>query len=257
VSGVAVRTDGLVLEHGTRRVLDGVSIAIGAGERVALVGPNGAGKTSVLRCLTGLATPTAGSVEVDGSPLPRIPRERLARLMAVVPAEVTIPFAMRVEELVAIGRIPHEHRLSGLRPADHAAIERAIERAGIGHLRGRDVRTLSLGERQLVLIATALAQEGRLLLLDEPTVHLDLRHQVGVLRLLADLSEQDGLTVIAVLHDLALVAELFPRVVLLDHGRVIADGTPADALGADRLHSVYGVDPRYLPRIADPVSLAG
>ena len=116
---------------------------------------------------------------------------------------------------------------------------------GIDTLRTRDVRTLSLGERQRVLIAIALGQGGRILVLDEPTVHLDLRHQVAVMELLARLSAEEGMTVLAVLHDLALARESFPRLVLLDGGRLVADGTPAAVLTAERVREVYGVEPRY------------
>ena len=144
--------------------------------------------------------------------------------MAVVPGAANLPFATRVEEVVALGRLPHEDPLRGARPADKAAIAAAIERVGVGHLMGRDARELSLGERQLVLIALAVAQSAPVLVLDEPTVHLDLRHQVGAMELLVDLNERDGTTVIAVLHDLSLAAHFFPRLVLLDGGRVVADG---------------------------------
>jgi iron complex transport system ATP-binding protein len=183
-------------------------------------------------------------------PLVELSRDRLARLVAVVPGQVSLPFSMRVEEVVALGRLPHEHRLSGPRPADLAAVEAAMERAGIAHLRGRDARELSLGERQLVLIATALAQGGRLLVLDEPTVHLDLRHQVAVMQLLVDLNEREGVTVLAVLHDLALAAAMFPRLVLLDRGRIVADGPASSVLTPERVRAVYGVDPRFLPSLA-------
>jgi iron complex transport system ATP-binding protein len=121
---------------------------------------------------------------------------------------------------------------------------------GIEELRDRDVRTLSLGERQLVLIATALGQGGRILVLDEPTVHLDLRHQVGVMDLLSRLSAEEGLTVLAVLHDLALARESFPRLALLDGGRLVGDGTPAAVLTAERVRAVYGVEPRYAGAVA-------
>ena len=142
-------------------------------------------------------------MRLDGVPLTDVDRSTLARLVAVVPGQVELPFSMRVEDVVALGRIPHEHPLTGPGPEDRAAVDAAIIRVGIEHLRGRDVRELSMGERQLVLIALALAQGGRLIVLDEPTVHLDLRHQVAVLSLLTDLAERDGITVIAVLHDLA------------------------------------------------------
>jgi ABC-type cobalamin/Fe3+-siderophores transport system ATPase subunit len=124
-----------------------------------------------------------------------------------------------------------------------------MTRVGIEHLRGRDVRELSMGERQLVLVAMAVAQGGRLIVLDEPTVHLDLRHQVEVLSLLSRLSE-DGLTVLAVLHDLSLATQFFPRLALLDGGRLVADGTPRSVLTPERIREVYAVDPRYVPALA-------
>ncbi|HEV8547150.1 MAG TPA: ABC transporter ATP-binding protein, partial [Candidatus Limnocylindrales bacterium] len=129
------------------------------------------------------------------------------------------------------------------RPADRAAVAAAIERVGVGHLLGRDARELSLGERQLVLLALAVAQAAPVLILDEPTVHLDLRHQVGTMDLLVDLNVRDGSTIVAVLHDLTLAALFFPRLVLLDAGRIVADGTPDEVLTDERIRDVFGVDP--------------
>jgi iron complex transport system ATP-binding protein len=143
---------------------------------------------------------------------------------------------------VALGRLPHEDPFRGLRAADHAAVDAAIARVGIERLRGRDARELSLGERQLVLVALAVAQAAPLLVLDEPTAHLDLRHQVAVMELLADLNARDGTTVLAVLHDLALARHFFPRLVVLDGGRVVADGPPAAVLTRERVRAVFGVD---------------
>jgi iron complex transport system ATP-binding protein len=245
--GIAVEAAGVRLAYGTREVLRGVDLRVGAGERVCLVGPNGAGKTSLLRCLTGVVRPTGGIVRLDGVPVAGSDRASLARLVSVVPAQVELPFSMRVEEVVALGRIPHENPLTGAGPDDEAAVEGALVRAAIEHLRGRDARELSMGERQLVLIALALAQGGRLIVLDEPTVHLDLRHQVAVLSLLADLSERDGMTVVAVLHDLAMAGRFFGRMVLLHEGAVVADGSPREVLTPDRILGVYGVHPRFVP----------
>jgi len=252
VHGLSVGFSGLSLAYGRRTVLHGVDLEVAAGERVCIIGPNGAGKSSLLRCLTGLAPTAPGMVRIDGVPLAEMSRDRLARTVAVVPGQVALPFAMRVEEVVALGRIPHEHRLSGPRLADVVAVDAAIERAGIGHLRGRDARELSLGERQLVLIAMALAQQGRLLILDEPTVHLDLRHQLEIMQLLVDLNEREGLTVFAVLHDLALAAAMFPRIVLVAGGTIVADGPAACVLTPERIRDVYGVDPRFLPTLLAP-----
>ncbi len=247
--GLGVDLDGVGLAYGARDALAGVTLSIAPGERLGLIGPNGAGKSSLLRCLAGLAPGHQGSIALDGEPIEAIGRTGIARRIAVVPGQVTLPFAMRVEEVVALGRIPHEHPLLGPAGADRAAVDAAIDRVGIGSLRGRDARELSLGERQLVLIAMAVAQGGRLLILDEPTVHLDLRHQVAVMQLLADLNERDGLTILAVLHDLPLAAQFFPRLLLLDHGRLVADGPPLEVLTPDRIRTVYGVDPRFVPAI--------
>ena len=147
-----------------------------------------------------------------------------------------------MEELVALGRVPHEHPLLGPRRSDHAAVDAALARVGIDALRGRDVRELSLGERQLAVLAMAVAQEPRLLLLDEPTVHLDLRHQVAVMELLRDLARDHGVTVLAVLHDVNLASHFVPRMLLLDRGRLVADSRPAEVLTSERVRDVYGVD---------------
>lgn len=257
MSGVSLALRGVGLAYGRRQVLHGLELDIAAGERVCLVGPNGAGKSSLLRCVTGLATGRQGTVLLDGVPLEEHSREGLARRVAVVPGQVQLPFATRVREVVALGRTPHEHPLLGPRPADVVAVEAAMERVGITHLADRDARQLSLGERQLVVLAMAVAQGGGLLILDEPTVHLDLRHQVEVMRLLVDLSRRDGLTILAVLHDLPLAMQSFPRLVLLDEGRIVADGPPSTVVTPRTVRDVYGVDPRFVPGLrAGPVEPA-
>ncbi len=241
--------ESLGLRYGEADVLADVDLRIEAGERLCLVGPNGAGKSSLLRCLTGLAEPTGGSVALDGELLAGIERSAIAQAISVVPSQIDLPFSMRVEEVVRLGRIPHENPFTGATDKDHAAVDSAITRVGIEKLRGRDVRQLSMGERQLVRVAMAVAQGGRLIVLDEPTVHLDLRHQVEVLSLLERLTD-DGLTVLGVLHDLPLAAHFFPRLVLLDQGRLVADGAPADVLSPERIRDVYEVDPRFVPALA-------
>ena len=246
--GLRVDIDGLGLRYDEAEVLSDIDLHITPGERLCLVGPNGAGKSSLLRCLTGLVQPSSGSIALDGEPLAKVERSAVAQAISVVPSQVDLPFSMRVEDVVQLGRIPHENPFTGATDADRAAVASAIARVGIERLRGRDVNQLSMGERQLVLVAMAVAQGGRLIVLDEPTVHLDLRHQVEVLSLLERLTA-DGLTVLAVLHDLPLAAHFFPRLVLLDEGRVVADGPPADVLSPDRIRDVYEVDPRFVPAL--------
>ena len=233
----------LTIGYGQRTIIDDGDLVIRAGERLALVGPNGAGKSTLLRALTGVLAPRSGGVQLCGDPIGSVHRRTVARTIAVVPELADLPFAMPVEDVVALGRLPHEPPLNGLRPADIAAVDGAIDRVGIGSLRHRDVRELSMGERQLVFIAVALAQAAPILVLDEPTAHLDIRHQVEVMELLVELNQRDGTTVLAVLHDLALAAHFFPRVVVLDRGRIVADGPPSDVLDAGRIRSVFGVDP--------------
>lgn len=237
---------GVRIDYGSRRVVSDVSFALAGGDAAALIGPNGAGKTSLLRAITGLIRPRAGEVIIQGKPSTSIERAALARLVAVVPGQTVVAFPMRVEELVALGRVPHEHPLLGLRPVDHERIAAAMARVGITALHDRDVRELSLGERQLAVLAMAIAQDARILLLDEPTVHLDLRHQVRVMELLRDLAARDGVTILAVLHDIALARLFFDRLLLLDGGRLVADGTPSEVLTAATIDAVYGVDPRLV-----------
>jgi ABC-type cobalamin/Fe3+-siderophores transport system ATPase subunit len=238
-----IATSALTVAYAERTVVDRADLRVAAGERLALVGPNGAGKSSLLRAITGVLTPRSGTVELRGEPLDRTHRSALARTIAVVPEVADLPFAMPVQEVVALGRLPHDPPLTGLRPTDVAAIDAAIERVGISHLRRRDMRELSMGERQLVFIAVAVAQSAPILVLDEPTAHLDIRHQVDVMELLVDLNRRDGTTIVAVLHDLALAAHFFPRVVVLADGRIVADGPPSETLDADRIREVFGVDP--------------
>ena len=185
-----------------------------------------------------------------GEPIERLDRAAIARRLAVVPQLASLPFAARVEEVVGLGRLPHEDPFRGHRPADKAAVAAAIERVGVGGLLGRDARELSLGERQLVLLALAVAQAAPVLVLDEPTVHLDLRHQVETMELLVDLNERDGTTIVAVLHDLGLAGHFFPRLILLDGGRIVADGHPDEVLADDRIREVFGVDPAFVRRSA-------
>ncbi len=235
--------DGLTVAYGDRTIVNDVDLAIDARERIALVGPNGAGKSTLLRALTGVLRPRSGTVMLQGIPIEAVDSKTVARTIAVVPELSQLPFAMEVQEVVALGRLPHDPPLSGSRPADRDAVVAAMERVGVTHLAERDARRLSTGERQLVYVAIALAQAAPILVLDEPTAHLDIRHQVEIMQLLVDLNERDGRTIVAVLHDLALAAHFFPRVALMSAGRIVADGPPASTLDAGHIRGVFGVDP--------------
>ena len=224
-----------------REVLRSVDLTLARGELVALVGTNGSGKTTLLRLLTGILRPDAGMVRFDGRPVAEWRRWDLARRVAVLPQQLDLPVGFRVSELVEMGRAPHARRLFASTADDDRAIARALADAGALELADRYAEELSGGERQRLLVAMALAQEPDLLLLDEPTLHLDLAHQVALLSAIRRLRDQRGLTVLAVLHDLNLAAAFAPRVAVLDEGRVVADGPPAEVLTPDLVRRVFGV----------------
>lgn len=230
------------LPDGRRReVLRSLDLTLPRGDLVALVGTNGSGKTTLLRVLTGLLRPDSGEVRFDGRPLSEWGRVDLARRVAVLPQQLDLPVGFRVAELVEMGRAPHARRLFASTEADERAVTRALADADALDLADRYADELSGGERQRVLVAMALAQEPDLLLLDEPTLHLDLAHQLALLGAIRRLRDQRGLTVLAVLHDLNLAAAFAPRVAILDEGRIVADGPPSEVLSLDLVRRVFGV----------------
>lgn len=226
--------------YGAVTVLEDLSLEVRQAELVAVIGPNGSGKSTLLRAITGRLPLRRGQVCLWGRPLPSWSIRDLARRVAVVAQEEPAPFALPVESVVAMGRTPHLGRFQRESETDRRVARQAMERAGVAHLAGRPFNELSGGERQRVILARALAQEPDLLLLDEPTSHLDIGHQVEVLDLLARLCREEQVTVIAVLHDLNLASLYAPRLVLLAGGRVVADGPPAQVLAEPVLASVYG-----------------
>ena len=247
MSDLVLELAGVSGGYGRGDIVHDIDLQVRAGERIAIVGPNGAGKSTLLRLVTGLLAPSTGEIRIGGDPLSSLSRDAIARRIAVVPQLASLPFSARVEEVVALGRLPYEDPLRGARPHDRSIVAAAIDRVGLGRLIGRDARELSLGERQLVLLAVAVAQAAPIVILDEPTVHLDIRHQVEVMDLLADLNDREGRTIIAVLHDLHLAVRTLPRIVVLAEGRLVADGSPGVALDADRIRDVFGVDPAVMP----------
>jgi iron complex transport system ATP-binding protein len=230
------------LSDGRRRdVLRSIDLTLPRGDLVALVGTNGSGKTTLLRLLSGVLKPDTGRVRFNGRPLPDWRRVDLAQRVAVLPQQLDLPVGFRVSELVEMGRAPHARRLFASTEADERAVARALVDADALDLADRFADELSGGERQRVLVAMALAQEPELLLMDEPTLHLDLAHQVALLSAIRRLRAQRGLTVLAVLHDLNLAAAFAPRVVVLDRGVAAADGSPAEVLTLPLVHEVFGV----------------
>jgi iron complex transport system ATP-binding protein len=224
---------------GTERLaLGGVSFRAGAGELVAVAGPNGSGKTTLVRAVTGLVPLSAGEVRVQGRSLARWSREELARALGVVPQREDIAFPLRVDETVMLGRYARLGPLGAPRAEDFAAVAAALARCDTSHLAARATDTLSGGEWQRVRLARALAQEPSLLLLDEPTASLDVRHEMEILELIRELVNH-GLSAIVITHQLNLAARFADRIVLLNEGRVVADGAPGEVLRRDTLTAVF------------------
>ena len=231
---------GVCVRFGPRTVLNDVRLAFGAGELIAVLGPNGAGKTTLLNVMSGLLRASSGECVFQGKPIERWTRRALATQLAYVQQQIDLQFPFSAEQVVRMGRTAHIDRLFDS-PEDDAAVVDAMRLTESAEWGPRDFRTLSGGEKQRVVLASALAQTRGVLLLDEPTAFLDLRHQRDLYRLLRDICGQ-GTLAIAVTHDLNLAATYANRVVLLRDGCVAADGHPNEVLSAEVVQSVFGVD---------------
>ena len=230
---------GVTVALGGRPVVDGVDAAVAEREWLALIGPNGAGKTTLLRAVAGLV-PFTGSIEIGGRPIEELRRSELSRLVAVVPQEPSTPPWMTVAEYVLLGRTPHLGPLAKEGRRDREAAARALARLDLVGYEERRLGTLSGGEKQRVVVARALAQEAQIILLDEPTAALDIGHQQQALELLDLLRGESGLTLVAAMHDLTLAAQYADRMVLLDAGKVAAEGVPRDVLTETLIAGHYG-----------------
>jgi iron complex transport system ATP-binding protein len=233
-----------------------VSLRLAAGELVGLVGPNGSGKTTLIRAVTKTVVPAGGEINLCGDNVTSLSQAEIARRVAVVPQEPLLPEAFTALECVLMGRTPHLKLLQNESAPDFEAARRAMARTDTGELAGRPVGQLSGGERQRVVVARALAQETPVLLLDEPTAHLDIGHQASVLALMRALCRDEGKAVLAVVHDLTLAAAYCDRLVMLrSNGTVAAEGGASEILRPELLAKVYGaaVDVFPHPRTGSPV----
>lgn len=240
----------LTLGYRNRTVSEHLDIAIEKGTVTALVGPNGSGKSTLLMALARVSAPRHGQVRLDGRPLRDRSAIETARRLAILPQTAVAPPGLRVRELVEQGRYPRLGALSMLRRHDDEAMHTAMSSTGIEHLADRTVDSLSGGERQRTWIAMALAQETEILLLDEPTTYLDVRHQIDVVELVVDLVRNRGKTVVMVLHDLNQAARYCDRIVAMRAGAIVADGHPRDVVTPTLLHDVFEIRARV---VADPV----
>jgi iron complex transport system ATP-binding protein len=236
----ALAASNLTVRLGTKAVVRDASLALNAGELVALVGPNGAGKTTLMRALAGLI-PADGAITLDGKPLQSLKARERARAIAYLPQGHVFHWPMSVASIVMLGRAPHADTFSAVTPDDRGAVARALKMTETEAFADRAVTTLSGGERARVALARALATQAHVLLADEPTAALDPRHQLTVMELLRQAAHGGG-AVLAIMHDLTLAARFADRVAVMDRGAVVADAAPADAMSTERLASVFGIE---------------
>ncbi len=229
----------ITFSYGPQAIFDEVSFGVKEGERLAIIGRNGSGKTTLLRMAAGLLAPQQGTVFLDECALKKMRKRSIAQFVAFVPQQLFVPFEFTVEQLVSQGRTPYLRALHNLRTEDYAAIHEAMSRTQITHLSNRIFNQLSGGEQQRVKIAIALAQQPKLLLLDEPTQHLDIGRQAEILELLLKLN-REGVTIVAAIHDLHAVQQAFPKVALVHEQRVV-QGTASTMLRPELLAHAFGL----------------
>lgn len=235
---MTIRIAGLELGYNGLSILSDLDLEVPEGELVVLLGPNGSGKTTLLRAISGLLRPQKGAVFLDATDVHRLAPEQLATKLAALEQEIHCAFEFRVRETVALGRLPHLRRFGRFSERDRAFVERVMAQCDLLALSDRPVQTLSSGERQRVWLAMALAQEPEVLLLDEPTSHLDINFQIEIMGLIRKLARQ-GLTVLASLHDLNLAAQFADRLALLAQRRLLAFGRPSEVLTEALIERAY------------------
>jgi len=244
VSAISLRE--LSVRVGTRNLVHGVTLDVPEGTWCTVIGPNGAGKTTLVEAVAGLRAIASGDVSLLGESLASLSERSRARRVALVPQHPVVPAGMSVHDYVALGRTAYHGVLRAPRAEDYHVVESVLERVDLTDFRERDVVTLSGGERQRMVLARALAQSTSIMVLDEPTTGLDLRHQMNMLELLRREVDECGLTVLATLHDLTLAGQFADRLVLLDVGEVVLDGPAGEVIRSDELAKRYDMELRVM-----------
>jgi iron complex transport system ATP-binding protein len=239
---IALDLAGVSFSYDSEPVLSGVDLAVESGRFFGLLGPNGSGKTTLLQLLSGAIRADSGAVKVMGRGVDAWDRRELARLVAVVPQRFDLAFPFTVQEVVLLGRVPHRGPLALDRPGDLEAAQEAMDAVEVGHLAARRMHELSGGEFKRVVVAKALAQQPRILLLDEPAAHLDIRHQVSLYELIEDLRRRTGFTVVSAMHDLNLAAAYCDRVALLAQKQIARSGSVEEVMTYRNLRDVFGTE---------------
>ncbi len=243
--------------YGKKTVVSGLNLNVMKGQVICLLGPNGAGKTTVLRTLSGLLAPVSGTVKVEGVGIGSLKQKELSQKLSVVLTESVTLSLTTVEELVSMGRTPHTGLMGRLTEEDRRIVAEALETVGADSLRERYFDELSDGEKQKVMIARALVQEPKLMILDEPTSHLDIKHKIEVIRVLQKLSGEKGITCILSLHDIDLALKGCQTVLLVRDGKIAAQGTPEEVVGSGRIQELYEISGARYSELLGAVELTG
>jgi iron complex transport system ATP-binding protein len=242
----AVEINELTVRAGSKVLVDNVTICVEPGTWMTVIGRNGAGKTTLVEAVAGIRRISSGSISVSGQPMASLNERERARLIALVPQRPSIPNGMDVKDYVALGRTAYHGLLRAPSASDRAIVDSVLERMSLAEFAHRDVATLSGGERQRMVLARALAQSTKVIVLDEPTTGLDLRHQMDLLELLKTEVAECGLTIVATLHDLTLAGQFADRLVLLDRGEVVLDGPAHEVIRSDELGRCYQMSLRVI-----------
>lgn len=238
--GILLETEGVAFAYGSKTVLDDVSIQVEEGDFLGIIGPNGSGKTTLLKVLNGVAEPSKGRVLFRRKPIRTFPGKELARSMGVVAQEYAFSYPFTVREIVLMGRYAHMSHLGFESSHDMEVALRSMCSTDTEHLADRKFHELSGGERQRVIIARALAQEPQIILFDEPTAFLDIRHQIEFFDFIWELNRNTGVTIVAVSHDINLAAQYCEKMILVSNGRVFKMGRPDEVVTEDSVFQVYG-----------------
>jgi iron complex transport system ATP-binding protein len=225
--------------YNKEQIINNLSFSIEKGSFSGIIGPNGAGKTTLFKAITGILPPKQGKILYENQNINQMPPKKFAQKVSVIPQITEVPFAFSVEEFVSMGRFPHVGRFEFLKKTDYLIIEEALTLTDLTALRKRSISELSGGERQRAIIAQSFAQQPNLLLLDEPTSHLDITHQIQILDLIKNLNKTKNLTVIIILHDLNLASIYCDKIILIDKGKIFKKGTPQDVLTYQNIEEVY------------------
>ena len=255
--------EGVTFHYGSIKALEKVTFKVSSGEVLGVIGPNGSGKTTLLRCINRVLKPKFGVVLIDNKDMATLGRREIAKRVGVVPQESSISFPFTVLDIVLMGRTPYLRRLGGAAERDLMVVENAMRATNTLHLAERRIDEISGGEKQRVIIARALAQEPKILLLDEPTLHLDINHQLEILELIKRLVVDKMLIAVLVSHDLNLASRYCDKLLLLRSGKIFSAGPPKNVLTEENIRSVYGIDVEvgYNPRTGSytvtPLSILG